>query len=73
MPSNSSSIHSKIFIRCLWNRKTLSEDFEQVTQALNESDDVVDMYMYRNASCEQYVSTRHSLVKASEKRTSLEM
>jgi hypothetical protein len=41
--------------------RTLSGDFEQVSRALNEIDDVIDMD--RNVSCEQYISTRHSSVR----------
>jgi hypothetical protein len=41
--------------------RTLSRDFEQVTRALNEIDDVIDMD--QNASCEQYILTRHSSVR----------
>jgi hypothetical protein len=40
---------------------TLSGDFEQVTRALNEVDDVLDID--RNVSCEQYISTRHLSVR----------
>jgi hypothetical protein len=39
----------------------LSGDFKQVTRALNEIDDVIDMDL--NVSYEQYISTRHSSVK----------
>jgi hypothetical protein len=46
--------------------KTLSGDFEQVTRALHEIDDVIDMD--RNVSCEQYILTRQSSIRKKQFR-----
>jgi hypothetical protein len=46
----------------------LREDFDNVTRALNEIDEVIDMD--RNVSREQYISTQYSIVR---KETVLEL